>query len=60
MLGREAYPPSMRTAAGSAELLREGEDLRKLVDSTQLPVTLEKKLRQRVDKLRKRGPAFPR
>ncbi len=58
MLGREAYQPSTRTAAGSAELLREGEDLRKLVDSTQLPVTLEKKLRQRVDKLRRKGPAW--
>jgi DEAD/DEAH box helicase domain-containing protein len=58
LLGREAYQPSVRTVAGSAETLREGEVLRTLVDSTQLPVTLEKKLRQRVDKLRKRGPAF--
>jgi hypothetical protein len=37
---------------------REEEELRKLVDANQLPATLEKKLRQRVDKLRRRGPAF--
>jgi DEAD/DEAH box helicase domain-containing protein len=58
MLGREAYQPSVRSMAGSAEFAREGEDLRKLVDSVQLPNTLEKKLRQRVDKLRRKGPAF--
>jgi hypothetical protein len=50
----------LRTAAGSAEVAQDEEELRKLVDSTQLPVTLEKKLRQRVDKLKRRGPAFPR
>jgi hypothetical protein len=44
----------MRTSAGSAELARDEEELRKLVDATQLPITLEKKLRQRVDKLRRR------
>jgi ATP-dependent helicase YprA (DUF1998 family) len=54
LLGREAYQPSARSLAGSAETARDGEELRKLVDSTHLPVTLEKKLRQRVDKLRHR------
>ena len=58
MLGMEPYQPSVRTSAGSADVVRDGEALRKLVDSTQLPVTLEKKLRQRVDKLRRKGPAF--
>ena len=58
LLGRDPYAPSLRTAAGSAEIARDEAELRKLVDSTQLPVTLEKKLRQRVDKLRRKGPAF--
>jgi len=58
LLGRDPYQPSVRTAAGSAELVRDGEALRKLVDANNLPPTLEKKLRQRVDKLRRRGPAF--
>jgi DEAD/DEAH box helicase domain-containing protein len=58
LLGRDPFQPSMRTAAGSAELARDEAELRKLVDSTQLPGTLEKKLRQRVDKLRRKGPAF--
>jgi len=58
LLGREPYQPSLRTSAGSAELARDGEALRKLVDQNQLPPTLEKKLRQRVDKMRRRGPAF--
>ena len=60
LLGREAFQPSARTSAGSAEIAQDEEELRKLVDSSQLPVTLEKKLRQRVDKLKRRGPAFPR
>lgn len=55
MLGREAYQPSARSLAAGAETARDGEALRKLVDSTHLPATLEKKLRQRVDKLRHRG-----
>jgi DEAD/DEAH box helicase domain-containing protein len=54
LLGRDPYQPSVRASAGSAEVAREEEELRKLVDATQLPVTLEKKLRQRVDKLRHR------
>ncbi|HET6349491.1 MAG TPA: Zn-binding domain-containing protein, partial [Candidatus Krumholzibacteria bacterium] len=54
LLGRDPYQPSVRAAAGSAELAHEGEVLRKLVDANQLPPTLEKKLRQRVDKLRRR------
>lgn len=54
LLGREVYQPSVRTMAGSAEVARDGEELRKLVESTQLPATLERKLRQRVDKLRHR------
>ncbi len=58
LLGRDPFQPSMRAAAGSADVARDEEELRKLVDSAQLPVTLEKKLRQRVDKLRRRGPAF--
>ncbi len=58
LLGRDAFQPAMRTAAGSAELARDEEELRRLVDATQLPVTLEKKLRQRVDKLRRKGPVF--
>jgi DEAD/DEAH box helicase domain-containing protein len=58
LLGRDPFQPSVRTAAGSAEIARDEAELRKLVDATQLPGTLEKKLRQRVDKLRKRGPAF--
>jgi len=58
LLGREVFQPSLRTTAGSAEVAQDGEALRKLVDANQLPPTLEKKLRQRVDKLRKRGPAF--
>jgi DEAD/DEAH box helicase domain-containing protein len=58
LLGRDPFQPSLRTSAGSAEVARDEAELRKLVDSAQLPVTLEKKLRQRVDKLRRRGPAF--
>jgi DEAD/DEAH box helicase domain-containing protein len=58
LLGCDPYQPSVRTSAGSAEVLRDGEALRKLVDANHLPPTLEKKLRQRVDKLRRRGPAF--
>ncbi len=58
LLGREPFQPSLRTSAGSAEVARDEAELRKLVDSAHLPVTLEKKLRQRVDKLRRRGPAF--
>jgi hypothetical protein len=54
LLGRDPYQPSIRASAGSAEVAREEEELRKLVDATRLPVTLEKKLRQRVDKLRHR------
>jgi hypothetical protein len=38
--------------------VQDGEALRKLTDANQLPPTLEKKLRQRVDKLRRRGPAY--
>jgi DEAD/DEAH box helicase domain-containing protein len=60
LLGREAYRPSVRATATSAETAADWEALRTLVDASQLPPTLEKKLRQRVDKLRKRGPAFPR
>ncbi|HEU4928661.1 MAG TPA: DEAD/DEAH box helicase [Candidatus Krumholzibacteria bacterium] len=60
LLGREPFQPSLRSSAGSAEIAQDEEELRKLVESSQLPVTLEKKLRQRVDKLRRRGPAFPR
>ncbi len=56
LLGRDPYQPSVRASAGSAEVAREEEELRKLVDATQLPVTLEKKLRQRVDRLRHRRP----
>ena len=58
LLGRQPYQPSPRAASGSAELAGDGEALRKLVDANQLPPTLEKKLRQRVDKLHRRGPAF--
>jgi hypothetical protein len=54
LLGIAPYQPATRAMAGTAEMARDGEELRKLVDSTQLPVTLEKKLRQRVDKLRHR------
>jgi len=54
LLGRDPYQPTVRASAGSAEVAREADELRKLVDATQLPVTLEKKLRQRVDKLRHR------
>jgi ATP-dependent helicase YprA (DUF1998 family) len=54
LLGRDPYQPSVRVSTGSAEVAREGEALRKLVDANQLPPTLEKKLRQRVDKLRHR------
>lgn len=54
LLGRDPFQPSLRTSAGSAEVARDEAELRKLVDATQLPVTLEKKLRQRVDKLRHR------
>jgi hypothetical protein len=58
LLARDPFQPAMRTSAGSAEIAHDEEELRKLVESAQLPVTLEKKLRQRVDKLRRRGPAF--
>ncbi len=58
LLGREPFQPSARAAAGSADVAREEEELRKLVDGTELPVTLEKKLRQRVDKLRHRRAPF--
>jgi DEAD/DEAH box helicase domain-containing protein len=54
LLGREPFQPSLRASAGSAEVARDEAELRKLVDATQLPVTLEKKLRQRVDKFRHR------
>ena len=54
LLGRDPFQPSIRTTAGSAEVARDEAELRKLVESAQLPVTLEKKLRQRVDKLRNR------
>ena len=54
LLGREAFQPSLRASAGSAEVASDEAELRKLVDATQLPVTLEKKLRQRVDKFRHR------
>jgi DEAD/DEAH box helicase domain-containing protein len=54
LLGRDPYQPTVRANAGSAEVARGREELRKLVDANQLPPTLEKKLRQRVDKLRHR------
>jgi DEAD/DEAH box helicase domain-containing protein len=57
LLGHAPFQPSLRTSAGSAEVARDEAELRKLVDATQLPVTLEKKLRQRVDKLRHRRMA---
>ena len=58
LLGKDPYQPSVRTAAGHAQTAQDAEALRKMTDANQLPPTLEKKLRQRVDKLRRRGPAF--
>jgi DEAD/DEAH box helicase domain-containing protein len=58
LLGRQPYQPSVRSSTGSAATAADGDALRKLVDANQLPPTLEKKLRQRVDKLHRRGPAF--
>lgn len=56
LLQRDVYAPPVRTEAGSAQLLKAEAEMRELLDSTQLPVTLEKKLRERVDKLRHRRP----
>jgi len=58
LLGLDPYQPSVRTAAGHAQIAEDADALRKMVDQNQLTPTLEKKLRQRVDKLRRRGPAF--
>jgi DEAD/DEAH box helicase domain-containing protein len=59
LLGREPYQPSVPgERAGSAELLKQEEEVRAMLDATRLPVTLEKKLRERVDKLKHRRP-FP-
>jgi DEAD/DEAH box helicase domain-containing protein len=58
LLGKDPYQPSLRSVAGNAQIAEGGDALRKLTDANQLPPTLEKKLRQRVDKLRRRGPAF--
>jgi DEAD/DEAH box helicase domain-containing protein len=59
LLGREPYRPSVpgdRAAPGAAELFKQEQELRQMLDATQLPATLEKKLRERVDKLKQRRP----
>ena len=57
LLLREPYEPRARTAAGSAELERQEAEMRRLLDAETLPTTLEKKLRERVDRLRTRRPS---
>jgi len=52
----EPYQPAPRPAAGSAEVLKQEAELREMLDATRLPVPLEKKLRERVDRLRTRRP----
>ena len=58
LLERDPYQPSQReeagaAGAGSAQLAKEAAEMRHLLDATVLPVPLEKKLRERVDKLRR-------
>ena len=52
----DPYQPAPRPAAGSAEVLKQEAELREMLDATRLPVPLEKKLRERVDRLRTRRP----
>ncbi len=59
LLGREPYQPSIADRdglAGSAELLKQEQEVRQMLDATRLPGALEKKLRERVDKLKHRRP----
>jgi len=56
LLRLEPFEPTLRPAAGSAELAKEAAEMRRMLDANKLPVTLEKKLRERVDKLRTRRP----
>jgi DEAD/DEAH box helicase domain-containing protein len=59
LLGRQPYQPAIPDGAeraGAAELLAQEQAMREMLDATQLPAALEKKLRDRVDKLKHRRP----
>jgi len=54
LLGLDPYKPSPRPTAGSAEMVKAEAEIRRRVDEARLPGTLEKKLRERVDRLHRR------
>jgi DEAD/DEAH box helicase domain-containing protein len=63
LLGLESYAPTRREgdgagAAASAELQKQEAEMRSLLDATQLPTPLEKKLRQRVGNLKRTKHSF--
>jgi DEAD/DEAH box helicase domain-containing protein len=66
LLGLEPYVPPRRRdsdgdqAASSAEVLKQEAEMRVLLDSSRLPTTLEKKLRERVGNLKRPRNGYPR
>ncbi|MGD8413952.1 MAG: DEAD/DEAH box helicase [Candidatus Latescibacterota bacterium] len=66
LLGLEPYAPPRReekgteTVASSAELLKQEAEMRSLLDASQLPATLEKKLRERVGNLKRPRNSYPK